>query len=75
MLRPGDRELHYQDGSHRFGAPPLGVSAQEWASRLEAHMQAHREDPDAGLSPGYSLGPGRPAKGEPTGRPDPPRRR
>ena len=52
VLQRGDHELHYGDGSHRWISPT--GDDETWRTRVEAHLAAHRDTPDAGqaLSPG-----------------------
>ena len=54
VLQRGDEALHYSDGSHRWGSP-TGDDDQAWRTRVEAHVAAHRESPDAGRKPGPGL--------------------
>jgi hypothetical protein len=44
-LGPGDEELHYSDGSHRWMCPWLNASEVDetaWSRRMHAHRDAHR---------------------------------
>jgi hypothetical protein len=44
-LLPGDEELHYSDGSHRWMCPWLNASEADetaWSQRMHAHRDAHR---------------------------------
>ena len=60
-LKPGDDEIHYSDGSHRWMCPDPDDAAQEkWRTRLDAHIEAHRDLGNPGRSPGRGLGPGKP---------------
>jgi hypothetical protein len=58
VLKPGDESMHYSDGSHRWVAP-AGDTGQ-WRARVQAHVDAHRDSPDSGHSPGPRLGERRP---------------
>lgn len=64
ILKPGEESMHYSDGGHRWCCPTEGDD-ELWRIRIQAHVAAHREAPDAGRSPGSGLGPGRPT-GQPT---------
>lgn len=44
-LAPGDEDLHYTDGRHRWMCPWLNASEAEetaWSQRMHAHRDAHR---------------------------------
>jgi hypothetical protein len=41
VLKPGDEELHYSDGSHRWMCPDLSRDEDAWSDRVKAHMKAH----------------------------------
>jgi len=49
-LVPGDEDLHYCDNSHRFVPPsePNNKADAQHATRIRMHLQAHRDNPDAG---------------------------
>jgi hypothetical protein len=54
-LHPGDRELHHEDGSHRWGGGPIdGPGQKAWQAKVEAHKDAHRAE--------LRTGPQRPAR-------------
>lgn len=45
VINPGDEDLHYCDGAHRWVCPYPGADAGDeraWRERVEAHMAAHR---------------------------------
>lgn len=43
-IRPGDRPLHYEDGSHRWSGGPPGKEQDAWRAKVEAHMAAHQAE-------------------------------
>lgn len=40
ILRRGDDQMHYSDGSHRWIAPP-GINQAAWEAGLRAHQSLH----------------------------------
>jgi hypothetical protein len=60
VLQRGDEGLHYSDGAHRWSSP-TGDNEEAWRTRIEAHVAAHRESPEAGRTPGPRLRPGKDA--------------
>jgi hypothetical protein len=40
ILRRGDDDMHYSDGSHRWIAPP-GINQAAWEAGLRAHQSLH----------------------------------
>jgi len=50
-LHPGDEDVHYSDGSHRWICPSpnaddLAMAAWRDRDRVRAHMEAHQHAPD-----------------------------
>jgi hypothetical protein len=43
ILRPGDEDLHYPDGTHRF-TPPDGANHVRHVARLDEHLADHGVD-------------------------------
>ncbi|GII24665.1 hypothetical protein Pme01_42620 [Planosporangium mesophilum] len=41
VLKPGDEDLHYSDGSHRWMCPDLRRDEDVWSERVKDHMRAH----------------------------------
>jgi hypothetical protein len=61
ILRPGDEEIHYSDGSHRWVGPEPDQD-DVWRARVLAHLDEHRRTLDGG----------RPARVRATRHPDRP---
>jgi hypothetical protein len=40
ILHPGDHQMHYSDGSHRWIAPD-GILQLAWEAGLKVHQAAH----------------------------------
>lgn len=51
MLRPGDEQLHYSDGSHRWVCPDPDDDQVAWTWRVRQHVRAHQAQPNAGRNP------------------------
>ena len=47
-IRAGDEDLHHEDGSHRWIAPP-NVDQGGWEDRIRAHQEEHRSPEVWGL--------------------------
>jgi hypothetical protein len=46
-LRPGDKDLHYSDWSHRWlGGDGSEESNEWWDARMALHMQRHATEDD-----------------------------
>jgi hypothetical protein len=46
VIHPGDEELHYSDGSHRWlctDPMPDDEAQSAWVNRVRAHLDQHRE--------------------------------
>ena len=53
-LRPGDEDLHYSDGSHRWIGPYPDATAQaDWESLVRAHKDQHLMTMGRPVPPGY----------------------
>lgn len=39
-LHPGDADMHYSDGSHRWLAP-VHIDQKRWKDKVGRHMQEH----------------------------------
>ncbi len=50
ILRPGDDEIHYSDGSHRW-IPAEGWTDDAWRARVKAHQDEHRRNLGAEPAP------------------------
>jgi len=50
LLKKGDEELHYSDHSHRWTSRDPDRD-EEWRTRLEAHVEEHRQSPGRGYVP------------------------
>ncbi|ASW56359.1 hypothetical protein [Plantactinospora sp. KBS50] len=42
-LGPGDEQLHYSDGSHRWTSPHGRKDQKLWEERVREHQHRHRE--------------------------------
>lgn len=45
VLRPGDEDMHFEDGSHRwYPLDPDDTNQKAWEARVHAHKDEHREE-------------------------------
>ncbi|HEY8533597.1 MAG TPA: hypothetical protein VIL44_06945 [Micromonospora sp.] len=52
ILRPGDEDMHYCDGSHRWAAPPSwGGDQTAWEERVREHQRQHQQQGSRAASP------------------------
>lgn len=52
VLRPGDEDMHYCDGSHRWVAPPSwGGDQVAWEERVREHQRQHQQQGSRAASP------------------------
>jgi len=51
-LRPGDKDLHYSDWSHRhLGGDGTPAGNRAWRRRMAGHMRRHANAREAGREP------------------------
>ncbi|MFY1697341.1 hypothetical protein O7623_18330 [Solwaraspora sp. WMMD791] len=45
VIRPGDEDMHFEDGSHRwYPFDPADDDQQAWEDRVREHQRQHREE-------------------------------
>ncbi|MDG4765284.1 MULTISPECIES: hypothetical protein [Micromonosporaceae] len=45
VIRPGDEDMHFEDGSHRwYPFDPDDHDQQAWEERVREHQRQHREE-------------------------------
>ncbi|SDY68972.1 hypothetical protein SAMN05444365_103134 [Micromonospora pattaloongensis] len=42
ILRSGDDDMHYSDGSHRWVPPPGRADQDAWEDRVREHQRQHQ---------------------------------
>ena len=52
-LLPGDRHMHYSDGSHRWIAPP-NMDQLSWEAHVRVHKEQHLKTMGGPLDPSRS---------------------